>query len=515
MNLATRLPRWRLACIVFLQYSLSTVLAKATFADQASASQGGQAAATANDYTCSKTRACAIGCCGPLDSTGAGVCGAGPQFCGKGCTSQCDWKSECDAGWGLQYANASTCPLNVCCSQFGFCGTTADFCGGAVVSSPQCAVTGHSADNRTIGYYEGWNAQHACGTMTADQIPLGYYTHINYAFALVDPKTFHVAAMDADTASHYDAVTSLKAKQPGLEVWIAIGGWAMNDPGPYRTAFSDMASSEANQDAFFESLIMFMATHGFDGVDIDWEYPVADDRGGVAADFKNYVYMLSRLRARLDGSGRRYGISITLPASYWYLRGFDIIHLERFVDWFNIMTYDIHGVWDSTDKFIGSYAYAHTNLTEISEGLELLWRNNINPQRVNMGLGFYGRSADGGQCTGTPGVLSAAEIVKIINGGAKVTFDPVAAVKIVTWGTNQWVSWDDAQTLKLKQDFANERCLGGTMVWAIDLDDGTLINALGSNLARKRANVYNATIYNADQYLFSVDDGSSSNSTSS
>lgn len=136
-------------------------------------------------------------------------------------------------------------------------------------------------------------------------------------------------------------------------------------------------------------------------------------------------------------------------------------------------------MWDSTVKSIGAFAYAHTNLTEIQIGLELLWRNNINPERVNLGLGFYGRSftmsdpscmtagcpfsdgAEGGECTGTPGVLSAAEIVKIIANGATVTFDEVAAVKIVTWDTDQWVSWDDAQTLKLKQDFANLRCLGG------------------------------------------------------
>lgn len=52
----------------------------------------------------------------------------------------------------------------------------------------------------------------------------------------------------------------------------------------------------------------------------------------------------------------------------------------------------IDGVWDKTVKAIGPYAYAHTNLTEIQLGLELLWRNNINPARVNMGLGFYGRS---------------------------------------------------------------------------------------------------------------------------
>ncbi|OAA63386.1 class 5 chitinase 1 [Niveomyces insectorum RCEF 264] len=455
----------------------------------------------------------------------AGVCGAGPDFCGDKCTSQCSWKSECDPGWGIKWSNASTCPLNVCCSKFGFCGTTSDFCGSAVVSSPQCS--GKSSDGRTIGYYEGWNGQHPCGTMKPQDIPLGYYTHINFAFALVDPKTFHVVAMDADTASHYDQVTDLKARQPGLQVWIAIGGWAMNDPGPYRTAFSDMAKSEANQDAFFESLVMFMTTHNFDGVDIDWEYPVADDRGGIEADFKNYVNMISRLRARLDGSGHQFGISITLPASYWYLRGFDIIHVEPFVDWFNIMTYDIHGVWDSTVKSIGAFAYAHTNLTEINDGLELLWRNNINPERVNMGLGFYGRSftmadpscmaagcpfksgANGGECTGTPGVLSAAEIVKIIKNGAKVTFDKAAAVKIVTWDKDQWVSWDDAQTLKLKQDFANERCLGGTMVWAIDLDDGTLINALGSNLSRRKMSVYNVTATEADQNVFGYDSGNS------
>ena len=69
--------------------------------------------------------------------------------------------------------------------------------------------------------------------------------------------------------------------------------------------------------------------------------------------------------------------------------------------------------------------------------------------------------AKGGECTGTPGVLSAGEINKIIANGATVTFDEVAAVKIVTWDTDQWVSWDDAETLKLKMDYANRRCLEG------------------------------------------------------
>jgi chitinase len=69
--------------------------------------------------------------------------------------------------------------------------------------------------------------------------------------------------------------------------------------------------------------------------------------------------------------------------------------------------------------------------------------------------------ANGGECTGTPGVLSAAEINQIIKNGATVTFDQAAAAKIVTWDGNQWASWDDAETLKLKMDYANQRCLGG------------------------------------------------------
>lgn len=130
-----------------------------------------------------------------------------------------------------------------------------------------------------------------------------------------------------------------------------------------------------------------------------------------------------------------------------------------------------------------------------------------------MGLGFYGRSftmkdpacmaagceftegARGGACTGTPGVLSAAEISQIIADGATMTLDEEAAVQIVTWDSDQWVSWDDAVTLQMKMDFANRRCLGGTLVWAADLDDGTLINALGSGMSRSKSRVHSKGNY--------------------
>ncbi|KAK9414532.1 putative chitinase [Seiridium unicorne] len=466
-----------------------------------------------DDPTCTAKQGCDIGCCGPLNSTGIGICGTGPNFCGDDCTSQCDYKAECDPGWGLQYSNASTCPLDVCCSAYGFCGTTSDFCGSETVTSPSCDVSAGSSNARTVGYYEGWNWQRDCGNMAPEDIPLGYYTHINFAFSLIDPDTYRLAPMDDTTGTLYTRVSAIKDRSPGLEVWVAIGGWAFNDPGSTRTTFSDLAGSQSAQDEFLESLVSFLTNNGFDGVDLDWEYPDAEDRGGVEADYDNYVSFLKNIRTRLDETGVSYGLSITLPASYWYLKGFNIVDLEPYCDWFNIMTYDIHGVWDSNVTSIGSYAYAHTNLTEINLALELLWRNNINPERVNLGLGFYGRifsmtgftmessdclaagcpfkdgtGAAPGECTGTAGVLSSSEINKIINSTSDVTvtLDEEAAVMIATWDGDQWVSYDNVETLATKVNYANSRCLGGTMIWAVDLDDGTLIGSLGESLGRPK-----------------------------
>lgn len=80
---------------------------------------------------------------------------------------------------------------------------------------------------------------------------------------------------------------------------------------PTAYTFSNLAASTSAQSSFFSSLISFMQTYGFDGVDIDWEYPVAPERGGKPADYQNYVSFLKNLKAALGSSGHSYGLSIT------------------------------------------------------------------------------------------------------------------------------------------------------------------------------------------------------------
>jgi chitinase len=99
---------------------------------------------------------------------------------------------------------------------------------------------------------------------------LGFYTHINFAFAAIDPDSFEMVDMSPDMAPLYDQVTALRQQQQGLHTWISIGGYSFNDAGPTETTFSALSASASAQSNFFTSLIAYMKKHGFDGVDIDW-----------------------------------------------------------------------------------------------------------------------------------------------------------------------------------------------------------------------------------------------------
>lgn len=111
-----------------------------------------------------------------------------------------------------------------------------------------------------------------CSTIVPpEQLPAGAYSHLNFAFAFVDPSSYKIAPMSALDTTLYPRFTGLKDTNPGLQTWISVGGWSMNDPDqPTAATFSNLAASTSAQSSFFSSLLSFMSTYGFDGVDIDW-----------------------------------------------------------------------------------------------------------------------------------------------------------------------------------------------------------------------------------------------------
>ncbi|OTB16723.1 glycoside hydrolase family 18 protein, partial [Daldinia sp. EC12] len=317
-------------------------------------------------------------------------------------------------------------------------------------------------------------------------------THLNFAFAYIAPGSFDLIPMDDQTPeSLWKLSTDAKQYNPNLKVFVAIGGWTFSDNDTVtQPLFGEIASTAANRQKFADNVVRFANRYGFDGLDIDWEYPGAPDRGGKPEDTENFTLLMKTLRQTFNGSPRQLGLTFTAPSSYWYLKWFDLPGLVKYADWINLMSYDLHGTWDRNNP-IGAIVQGHTNLTEIQLAAQLLWRVGIKPEQVTIGFGFYGRSfelsdpscskpgcrfkggARPGPCSDTSGVLQYYEIQAILKQipGLRPVHDEKAAVKYLVFDKNQWVSYDDAETFEQKIAWANSIGIGGSLIWAADTDD--------------------------------------------
>ncbi|KAL8350543.1 hypothetical protein RB598_005715 [Gaeumannomyces tritici] len=443
-----------------------------------------------DDYSCGPERPCRNKACCPKATL---YCNYGEKYCGTNgqspndvCWSNCNAKAECGEN---SDPPGKKCPLN-----YGFCGTAADFCGkGCQSNCDKPTPKGSSSDiqKRVIGYYEGWAHDRKCQDMDFNKIPVGAFTHLYFSFAFITPGDFNIAPMDDLDPELFTKFTEVKKRNSGLQTVVALGGWTFNDPGPFQTVFSDLVGSKENRGKFIENLFAFMRKFAFDGVDFDWEYPGADDRGGKPDDGKNFVTFLKELNDYNKKQTRHYVVSFTAPTSYWYLRHFDLKVVD-YVDFVNVMSYDLHGIWDRENP-IGNNVLAHTNLTEIKMAFELFWRNDVPPSKLNLGFGFYGRSfqlsdpscykpgckfkggAAPGPCSKNSGTLTYREIQQVIKDNKLKPYHlKEEAVKYITWNGDQWISYDDEETFQAKIKWANEIGLGGMLIWAVDQDTDEL-----------------------------------------
>lgn len=258
---------------------------------------------------------------------------------------------------------------------------------------------------------------------------------------------------------------------------------------------SDLVSTQGGRSAFITSLKKFMAKYGFQGVDLDWEYPATPERGGKKADTKNFVSLVKEMKAAFGG---QYGLSLTLAPDYWYLRGFDAKAMEPYVDMFGFMAYDLHGFWDADLKTLGATVRGQTDIREIYNDTLPLWFDGLNPKKINLGLAYYGRGytlaksscnqlgcpfigpSAKGPCTDYDGVLSLAEIKGYIaEKGLKPQLLEKAMMKQITWD-DQWIGYDDEETIAMKKKWASGYCFGGTMVWSVDFKSGSGRSAVSS-----------------------------------
>ncbi|MDT8998234.1 glycosyl hydrolase family 18 protein [Paucibacter sp. APW11] len=337
-------------------------------------------------------------------------------------------------------------------------GTTPAYC--KVYDANGRELMGADKPRRIIGYFTSWRTgKDGTPAYLASQIPWDKLTHINYAFAHVDgsnklsigntadPNNAATgltwagvagAEMDAGFAykGHFNLLNKFKKQYPNVKTLISVGGWAetggyFDDSGKRvasggfytMTTNADGSANTAGINTFADSAVAFIRQYGFNGVDIDYEYATSMKDAGNPDDFtisnarraslmKNFVTLMQTLRAKLDAAGqadsKHYMLTVAAPASGYLLRGMETYQVTQYLDYVNMMSYDLHGAWNQfvgpnaalNDKGDDSELVAWSYYTASQYGrigyLNTDWayhyfRGALPAGRINIGVPYYTR----------------------------------------------------------------------------------------------------------------------------
>ncbi|MEZ8143365.1 chitinase [Enterovibrio norvegicus FF-454] len=247
---------------------------------------------------------------------------------------------------------------------------------------------------RIIGYFTSWRSgDDPQASYLVNDIPWEQLTHINYAFVSIgsdgnvnigdvnDPTNAAVGkewpGVEIDPAlgfkGHFGALATYKKKHD-VKTLISIGGWAetgghfgadgkrVADGGFYTmTTNADGSINHAGIEKFATSAVEMIRKYKFDGVDIDYEYPTSMAGAGNPDDknfmeprraylWASYQELMRVLREKLDQASVddniHYMLTIASPSSGYLLRGMETFDVTKYLDYVNIMSYDLHGAWN-------------------------------------------------------------------------------------------------------------------------------------------------------------------------
>jgi chitinase len=295
---------------------------------------------------------------------------------------------------------------------------------------------------------------------------------------------------------NFNQLLELKQRYPRLKVVMSLGG------GGVATPFSEAAATPASRKAFAASCISTFikgnfgngvaATPGiFDGIDIDWEYPVATDTA-------NLVELVKEFRKQLDQV--RPGLLLTMasPAGSWAYQNIDLPGTAKYLDFYDVMTYDFAGPWQTATGFVAPLYQTQfdpdpTNNADATISAYLA--AGVPAHKIVMGIPFYGYGwtvsgdlQNGQFVVGTP--VDQGEAYSYV-AGLMPTFKEYRAepgrTPFLFNGTQFW-TYEDPESIRVKTDYIRDRHLRGAMVWELgqDLPDGKLLHTLAKGIREER-----------------------------
>jgi chitinase len=393
----------------------------------------------------------------------------------------------------------------------------------ALICISLCATFAQTPRTQVVGYYAERHA--ASGDYPLKQLATngagGLLTQLDYAFGKVTSSRCQVPNPDLELKRAYAAADSidgtadpsdanrlrgtfhqiqeLKKKFPKLRILISLGGWSNSE------GFSD-AAEPANVRAFVQSCVEIFiqgnfadgihAPGIFDGIDLDWEYPV--DGGmipGRPEDTKNFNAMAAEFRKQLDAVRPGLLLTAAIPGTQEDYRHYDLKTLSRYMNDLSIMAYDMHWNGEKTTNLHSSLFHDPADPSQspadshyADHAVEDFLRAGVPARKIVLGVPFYGKGWTGVNDANHGLYQQAKDASKSPPGYRNLKALPASAdrqfySKLATcsiWNNNEFFSYDCPQAVRAKQQYVRQHHLGGVMFWEMGQDtvDAELLKSL-------------------------------------
>ncbi|GAA3881162.1 glycoside hydrolase family 18 protein [Saccharothrix violaceirubra] len=373
-----------------------------------------------------------------------------------------------------------------------------------VVTGLSVPATASPPRGHVVGaYYGNWFS----GSKPISAIPSDTpITHLFYAFSTIEDGK---CVLNAPTAAKdFADIVDLKRRKPSLRALISIGGWGAG-------GFSDAALTRESRRDFVASCVdrFFEQAPGvFDGVDVDWEFPVYGGPTEITdrpEDRRNATLLVREFRRQL---GKRL-VTAALPTGrlqtdgpYDPAKSFELEELGRELDFITLMTYDQGTGFSKVSTFNAPFQQVREDPLPRADkrwnstvgAVDYYTRHNVPARKLVLGVPFYGRGFTVASEGPDHGLYQPVVNAFWVDGR-----DEVEALRKTPGWTEHWhpvakspwlynaaerrfVSYENPRSIGLRADYAKRRGLLGTFMWELGHDDAdhTLLTAMSAPFTR-------------------------------